>query len=487
MTDSAFGADSYFGRCSICGQFQEFVQASRAIREGYRCLACKGSLREREQAQSILDCYSELRASTLTDLVSIDEFRCLKIYEPGTIGAFRKLFKPLPHYNQSDYYAESDRAMATSQVPHQNLEDLSYPDKSFDLIVNSDILEHVRKPMKAFAEIFRVLKPGGYHVFTVPLQEPLATKTVARVDTSGEEDIHILPEHYHGNGKGGRSLVYTDFGKDITDMLAAVGFSAFLRRSISESQEANRVLTVIARRPQLSIDQLQHPMITGEPDMKTQTEACNICGNTSFRPAPFNRISVTGKPPLCEKCGSLERHRIFRVMFNNIRTPEFQKYSCLQFSSDPSIALGWFADATRSMHGGENHLDIQNIAHADGSFDVVVCNHILEHVPDYKVAIREVARITRSTGFVFLSFPNPYLRKVTEDWGFPRPEQHGHYRVFGRDIEGVFREFLRNHHVLALEGLDPVTGTSDIAYILTQSSTWYNHIIKNHPKTTIIE
>jgi len=189
---------------------------------------------------------------------------------------------------------------------------------------------------------------------------------------------------------------------------------------------------------------------------------------------------------VCRKCRSLERHRIFRTIFNTIRTPEFLKYNCLQFSSDPSIALGWFAQATRSMFGGANHLDIQDIAYPAESFDVVVCNHILEHVPEYRSAILEVARITKATGFLFLSFPNPYQRKVTEDWGYPRPEQHNHYRLFGRDVEGVFQTLLPDHHVLALEAEDPVTGTKDIAYILTRSARWRNHIMAKHDKTTLV-
>ena len=244
-----FDEDSYFGQCCICGDWQDFVRSNRAIRETYRCQTCHASLREREQAQAILNCYIDLGADTLAELAAVEGFRNLHIYEPGTSGPFRKLFKTLPNYYQSDYYEEADRSKANADLPHQSLEDLSYPDESFDLVVTSDILEHVRKPMVAFAEIFRVLKPSGYHVFTVPMQDPLPSKSLARVDTtSNEADVFILPEHYHGNGKGGRSLVYTDFGRDILDMLAEVGFVAYLCKPASGSAVTKQIYTVVAKR-----------------------------------------------------------------------------------------------------------------------------------------------------------------------------------------------------------------------------------------------
>jgi SAM-dependent methyltransferase len=243
-----FEPDSYFGQCSICGLFQEFVRAARSVRETYRCQACKASLREREQAGSILGCYGDLNANTLQELATMENFRKLSIYEPGTVGPFRKVFSSLPNYYQSDYYLEADRHKAIPSLPHQNLEALSYPDRSFDLIITSDILEHVRKPMQALAETYRVLKAGGYHVFTVPLQEPAPSKTLGRVDVSGDEDVFLLPAIYHGNGKGGRSLVYYDFGLDLVNMLEDVGFDTVLQNSISPSPHASRVITIIAKK-----------------------------------------------------------------------------------------------------------------------------------------------------------------------------------------------------------------------------------------------
>ena len=248
MVNTDFVEDNYYGHCSICGNYQNFVRIARSIRETYRCKTCKASLREREQAQSILSCFGHLNANTLTDLAANEGFKWLAVYEPGTIGPFRKVFRQLPNYHQSDYYADTDRSKATLEFPHQSLEELSYPDQYFDLIITSDILEHVRNPMRAFAETYRVLKSGGYHVFTIPLQDPIPPKTISRVDVSGDIDVPLLPEHYHGNGKGGRSLVYNDFGRDIIEMLSAVGFFAYLRRAIDGSTEANRVYTVIGKR-----------------------------------------------------------------------------------------------------------------------------------------------------------------------------------------------------------------------------------------------
>lgn len=109
-------------------------------------------------------------------------------------------------------------------------------------------MEHVRDPKKALAEIARILAPNGSHIFTVPLQRPIQEKSVVRVDTSGPTDIHLLPAHYHGNGKGGRSLVYTDFGADLLDMIRATGLYCSFQFGRSESDTANRVATVVSWR-----------------------------------------------------------------------------------------------------------------------------------------------------------------------------------------------------------------------------------------------
>ena len=101
--------------------------------------------------------------------------------------------------------------------------DLTYEDNSFDLVLSSDIFEHVRKPFVGFQEVNRVLKPGGFHIFSIPSAHPMPSETVFRVDTSGPEDVFILPRHYHSAPRGGKSLVYTDFGADMVKVMAGDG------------------------------------------------------------------------------------------------------------------------------------------------------------------------------------------------------------------------------------------------------------------------
>jgi hypothetical protein len=196
--------------------------------------------------------------------------------------------------------------------------------------------------------------------------------------------------------------------------------------------------------------------------------ACNICGGTRFVPGPGGRMSITKRAPVCEGCGSFERHRAFRSIFDKIRSPAYKKLSCLSFNKDRSIAGGWFKTA-RYGDPATDPLDVQSLDLPDESVDVVVCNHVLNSVPDYKQGLAELTRIVSRTGYIFLSFANPHYRKITEDWGYPKPKQHGHYRVFGADIEKKLPVLTGNLGVARVIGEDPVTGVEERAYIISKN------------------
>ena len=218
-----FDKDGYTDSCTVCGHAGYLRREERSIRETYRCGGCGASLRYREQARLILNQFSREGSERLADLAAESEFQNLKIYEPGLIGPFRKFFQKLPHYHTSYFWDDVEPGEYREGVQCQDLMHLTYEDDSFDLVLSSDIFEHVRKPFVGFQEVNRVLKPGGFHIFSIPFDYPMPVETVYRVDTSGPEDEFVLPRHYHSAPMGGKSLVYTDFGEDMTRIMTADG------------------------------------------------------------------------------------------------------------------------------------------------------------------------------------------------------------------------------------------------------------------------
>ena len=102
----------------------------------------------------------------------------------------------------------------------EDLENLSFGDESFDLVITQDVMEHVLDPSVAFAEIGRTLKPNGAHIFTVPLvnkMQPSQARTKRGEDGS---IVYLRTPEYHGNPiDPNGSLVCMDWGYDICEFI----------------------------------------------------------------------------------------------------------------------------------------------------------------------------------------------------------------------------------------------------------------------------
>jgi SAM-dependent methyltransferase len=153
----------------------------------------------------------------------------VSIYNLDIEGCLHKVLYGHPSYVCSDYLpAIKGGTQIKDQTYCQNVEALTFEDERFDLVISEDVFEHVRNCDKGFREIYRVLKRGGYHIFTIPCY--FDRKTLMRVDTSGPEDVLILPE-YHEDKIRGKMLAYRTFGIDIFDTLKGIGFSVSVGRS----------------------------------------------------------------------------------------------------------------------------------------------------------------------------------------------------------------------------------------------------------------
>lgn len=93
-------------------------------------------------------------------------------------------------------------------------------------------------------------------------------------------------------------------------------------------------------------------------------------------------------------------------------------------------------------------MDIHHMPFQDDSFDVVLCNHVLEHVNDDRLALREIYRVLRPGGWAILQSPVDPTRETTfEDPSITslreREKNFGqadHVRLYGRDYALRIRE-----------------------------------------------
>lgn len=158
---------------------------------------------------------------------------------------------------------------------------------------------------------------------------------------------------------------------------------------------------------------------------------------------------------LCWRCGAHERHRAQKLFLD--ARPELlrQARSLLHFA--PEWCLRQAIAKTPGLEyvtgdldptGVDLQLDITQLELGDGSFDAIICSHVLEHVPDDATAMRELRRVLAYDGWCLVMVPIALDREHTyEDWSITSPEarekaflQHDHVRLYAPDIAGRLRD-----------------------------------------------
>lgn len=112
-------------------------------------------------------------------------------------------------------------------IRHEDIQNLSFSDSSFDLILSFDVLEHVPFPEKAFFECYRCLRPGGRLLFTVPFSSDHERDVIRAELDDGGGVIHRLEPEFHGNPMDmeSGSLCFRYFGWQVVSNLENAGFS----------------------------------------------------------------------------------------------------------------------------------------------------------------------------------------------------------------------------------------------------------------------
>jgi len=147
------------------------------------------------------------------------DFRQFSIHESSPCGpASGRLARECPGYVATQYFPTAPPGTIKDGFRNENLEKMTFPDNSFDIVVTQDVMEHVLNPDRAFAEIARTLKPEGAHLFTLPLYDRPETKIRAVEAERGIE--YLETKEFHGNPVDtAGSLVTREWGLDLTDYI----------------------------------------------------------------------------------------------------------------------------------------------------------------------------------------------------------------------------------------------------------------------------
>jgi SAM-dependent methyltransferase len=150
----------------------------------------------------------------------LPQWRTLQVYESSpNAAASEKLQAECEHLSTSHYFPGVDSGAMHQGYRCENLERLTYADESFDLVITQDVFEHVLDPQAGLAEVSRVLRPGGVHLFTVPWH--YWQRTVKRAERGPDGTTrHLLEPEFHGDPfDSGGSLVVTEWGIDMFECI----------------------------------------------------------------------------------------------------------------------------------------------------------------------------------------------------------------------------------------------------------------------------
>jgi SAM-dependent methyltransferase len=174
---------------------------------------------------------------------------------------------------------------------------------------------------------------------------------------------------------------------------------------------------------------------------------CTVCHSTFRKFLPYGRKSRENA--LCPKCLALERHRLIWLYLE--RKTDFFTRKNKMLHIAPELC---FMDRFESLPNldyitgdiesplAKVKMDIHDIPFEENTFDVIFCNHVLEHVEDDILAMKEMRRVLKPGGWAILQVPFFYpLKKETyENKSITSPAerekafgQDDHVRMFGED------------------------------------------------------
>lgn len=211
------------GICTVCGRISYFIMFFDNHREFGNCIFCRASNRKRQI------CYllrKELKIGNIGKITTT-----ASILNAESSGGFHNSLKHNINYISSEYFGDPYKSgEIVNGTLHVNLLNTHFEDNAFNYILTSDVMEHIPDPYQAFREIYRILTPGGAHIFTVPFYQARYFDE-KRAEVIDNQLIHHMEPVYHldPNNPNG-ILVYNIFSLEMILNLSKIGFRTVMHK-----------------------------------------------------------------------------------------------------------------------------------------------------------------------------------------------------------------------------------------------------------------
>jgi hypothetical protein len=198
------------------------------LRETMRCRSCGATMRDRQLASGLLRIFEERAGQTASDLQAYckNSRGTLRILDTDSFSAISRILRVLPGYVHSQFLPgrRNGEAIGDGSV-NVNLESIPFPESSFDVILTSDVMEHVADDASAHREIARCLAPNGIYLFTVPYDPRIVGHWHLTQRTGHASQYFFLERHLHGDPHSGSGIVaHRIYGRQLLDDLSELGF-----------------------------------------------------------------------------------------------------------------------------------------------------------------------------------------------------------------------------------------------------------------------
>lgn len=218
-------------------------QESMSKRESMKCVYCGCSYRLRLLARAInYWVYRNLEKSLQENMTAYTKVtKTIVVGEINSCGVLHETLKGFDNLHYSEY-----TPLKSSGISYEDIQNLTYESNLFDVVLTSDVLEHVPDTVKSLREVYRVLKPGGAFILTIPSVHGRQSKVKASVKDG--KIVQLDTASFHGAGQEDY-LVWHEFGDDFLSITESVGFKSYELFS-STSSDTDMTGIYLAVKPQ---------------------------------------------------------------------------------------------------------------------------------------------------------------------------------------------------------------------------------------------